>query len=156
MSFLGTHPAYYISMRVLFGFIIVRFFRFTYRFSFRHFAIIACKKRSERRRREGDQTMRPRRFSFIGKNTRTLSPRRRFHTSNEEVQKGRERARRHGWGHKKKRNSPTLTHVPPIAEYSGRMPWVSRLSSSATLAPYPAATREARTPPDPPPITIRS
>jgi hypothetical protein len=53
-------------------------------------------------------------------------------------------------------NSPTLTHVPPIAEYSGLIPCVNRLSNNATLAPYPADIRDARTPPDPPPMTTRS
>src|SRR6476620_12255317 len=39
-----------------------------------------------------------------------------------------------------------MTQVPPI-RYS---------SAITTRAPYPAAMRAARTPPDPPPMTIRS
>jgi hypothetical protein len=41
---------------------------------------------------------------------------------------------------------PTLTHVPPKRS----------LSAIATRAPYSAAKRLARTPPEPPPIVNRS
>ncbi len=41
---------------------------------------------------------------------------------------------------------PRLTQVPPQC----------RASTTATLAPWPAAMRAQRTPPEPPPITSRS
>src|ERR1700709_2740254 len=41
---------------------------------------------------------------------------------------------------------PRITHVPPM-RYS---------SATATFAPWPAAMRAARTPPEPPPMTNRS